>query len=161
MMKELKITYDNEVLEEKIADRSHASADDIAKNNALILIAKNLNKVKSTEQIEKNIEAHFGPKNAVNFFFKQDAKNGKHIGSCNIQCLNATVYKKFVKKSANLLGKHVEFTAHPRSLDGANAPNASELTRLGFTDVNTALANTIEALENIPARENPQKYMMK
>ena len=161
MMKEHKITYNNEVLEGKLADRSHASADDIAKKNALILIAKNLNNVKTIEQIEVSIEAHFGPNNAVSFFFKQDAKNGKHLGSCNIQCLNATVYKKFVKKSAKLLGKHVEFTAHPRSLDGANVPNAAELIRLGFTDVNTALANTIEALENIPAKENPQKDMMK
>jgi predicted nucleic acid-binding Zn-ribbon protein len=55
----------------------------------------------------------------------------------------------------------VEFTPHPRSLDGANAPTAAELTRLGFSDVNTALANTIEALENIPAKENPHKDLMK
>ena len=65
--------------------------------------------------------------------------------------------RQFVKKSAKLLGKHVEFTPHPRSLDGANAPSAVELTRLGFSDVNTALANTIEALTNIPLKEKPQK----
>ena len=160
-MKEFKITYNNEVLEEKIVDRTHATADDIAKMNALIFIAKNLDKVKNTEQIDKSIEAHFGPKNAVNYFFKRDAKNGKHLGFYNIQYLNAIVYKKIIKKYAKLLNNHVEFTAHPRSLDGANALNASELTRLGFTDVNTALANTIEALENIPAKEIPQKDMMK
>lgn len=67
--------------------------------------------------------------------------------------------QKIVKKSAKLLCKHVEFTVHPRILD-TNVPNASELTRLGFSDVNTALANTIEALENISAKENLQKDMM-
>jgi len=71
------------------------------------------------------------------------------------------VYKTFYKKTVKLLGKHVEFTPHPRSLDGANAPNAIELNRLGFSDVNTALANTIEALENIPAKENPHKDLMR
>ena len=60
-----------------------------------------------------------------------------------------------------LLGKYVEFTPHPRSLDGANAPSDSELTRLGFSDVNTALASTIETLENIPAKGNIHKDIMK
>ena len=160
-MKEHQITYNHEILDGKLADRSHASKDDIARKNALILIAKNLNKAKGIEEIEKNIEAHMGPKNAVNFFFKRDDKNGKHLGSCNIQCLNAMVYKTFAKKTVKLLGKHVEFTPHPRSLDGANAPDAIELTRLGFSDVNIALANTIEALENIPAKENSHKDLMK
>jgi hypothetical protein len=160
-MKENQITYNYEILEGKLADRSHASKDDIARKNALILIAKNLNKTKSIEEIEKSIEAYMGPKNAVNFFFKKDEKNGKHFGSCNIQCLNAMVYKTFTKKTVKFLGKHVEFTPHPKSLDGANAPTAAELTRLGFSDVNTALANTIEALENIPAKENSHKDLMK
>ena len=82
----------------------------------------------------------------LNIFFK--IENGKHIGSCNVQCLNAAVYKKFVKKITKLLGKYIEFTPHPKSLDGINAPSQEELTRLGFSDVNTALANTVEALEN-------------
>ena len=64
--------------------------------------------------------------------------------------LNAAVYKKFVKKNTKLLGKYIEFTPHPKSLDGINAPSPTELTKLGFSDVNTALANTVEALENAP-----------
>ena len=46
----------------------------------------------------------------------------------------------------------MEFTAHPKSLDGTNAPSQIELTRLGFLDVNTTLANTVEALENAPSK---------
>ena len=158
-IKEQQITFNNEVLDGRLADRTIASKDDIARKNALILIAKNLNKAKSMEENEESIKEHMGSKNAVTFFFKRDEKNGKHLGSCNIQCLNTMVYKKFGKKTAKLLGKHVEFTPHPRSIDGANAPSALELTRLGFSDVNTALASTIETLENIPAKKIQTKKL--
>ena len=69
--------------------------------------------------------------------------------------------KSSEKKTVKLLGKYVEFIPHPRSIDRANAPSALELTRLGFCDVNTALASTIETLENIPAKTNPHKEIMK
>ena len=66
--------------------------------------------------------------------------------------MNAAVYKKFVKKNAKLLGKYIEFIPHPKSLDEINAPSQEELTRLGFSDVNTAIANTMEAFENTPTK---------
>ena len=69
-----------------------------------------------------------------------------------MQCLNAAVYKKYVKQNHPILGKYVEFSPHPKSLDGIDAPSPLELTRLGFADVNTALANTIQALENAPSK---------
>ena len=72
--------------------------------------------------------------------------------SCNVQCLNAVVYKKFSKKNGKILGKYVEFSLHPQSLDGTNAPSNEELVRLGFQDVNTTLANTIEAIENATSK---------
>ena len=74
------------------------------------------------------------------------------MGSCNVQCLNAAVYKNIVKKNAKLLGKYIEFTPHPKSLDVINAPLLVELSRLGFSDVNTTQANTVEALENAPSK---------
>ena len=80
-----------------------------------------------------------GPKNAVNFSIKRDNKNGKRSGLCNIQCLNAIIYKTFVQ----ITTKYVEFISHRRNIDGANAPNAVELTRLGFSNMNIALANII------------------
>ena len=83
-------------------------------------------------------------------FFK--IENGRHVGTCNVQCLNDAVYKKFVKKDTKLLGKYIEFTPHPKSLDGINAPSQEELTRLEFSDVNTTLVNTVEALENAPTK---------
>ena len=140
----------NEIMEAKFTTRDKLTEDDKAKKNALILIIRNLNKVKSTEEIEYEIKKHMGEKNVINIFFKME--NGKHVGSCNVQCLNAAVYKKFVKKNTKILGKYVEFTPHPKSLDGINAPSQLELARLGFSDVNTALANTVEALENAPSK---------
>ena len=122
--------------------------DDKARKNALILIAKNLNKAESMIDLENGIKTHMGEKNVMGIFFRQEGR--KHVGTCNIQCLNVVVYKKFSKKNGKILGKYVEFTPHPKSLDGANAPSLEELIRLGFSDVNTALANTIEALENAP-----------
>ena len=69
-----------------------------------------------------------------------------------MQCLNATVYKKFVKQNHLILGKYIECSPYPINLDGINAPSAIELTRLGFSDVNNALANNIQALENAPSK---------
>ena len=104
----------------------------------------------SIDEIKYEIKKHVGEKNIINIFSK--FKNGKHMGSCNVQCLNVAVYKKLNKKNTKLLGKYVEFTPHPKSLDGINAPSQTDLTKLGFLDVNTALANTVEALENAPSK---------
>ena len=145
-----KISFDNEIFEAKFTSRDKLTEDDKARKNALILIVKNLNKVKDTEIIEYELKKHMGERNVLNVFFK--IENGRHVGTCNVQCLNAAVYKKFVKKNTKLLGKYIEFTPHPKSLDGINAPSQEELTRLGFSDVNTALANTVEALENAPTK---------
>ena len=84
--------------------------------------------------------------------FEVDYGNGRHVGSCNVQCLNAAVYKIFVKKNTKLLGKYIKFTPHPKSLDGINVPSQIELSRLGFSNVNTALSNMVEALENAPSK---------
>ena len=145
-----KISLDNEIFEAKFTSRDKLTEDDKAKKNALILIVKNLNKVKDTERIEYELKKYMEKINVLNIFFK--IENGKHVGSCNVHRLNTTVYKKFVKKNTKLLGKYIEFTPHPKSLDGINAPSQEELTRLGFSYVNTALANTVEALENAPSK---------
>ena len=130
--------------------REKLTEDDKARKNALIFIVKNLNKVKGIEELEHGIKEHMGEKNVVNIFFRLEG--GKHVGSCNVQCLNAAVYKRFSKKNGKILGKYVEFSPHPKSLDGTTAPTNEELIRLGFQDVNTALANTVEAIENATSK---------
>ena len=91
-----------------------------------------------------------GEKNVICIFFRLERE--KHVGSCNVQCLNAAMYKKFSKKNGKILGKYVEFSSHPKSLDGTNAPSNEELVRLGFQDVNIVLANRVEAIENATSK---------
>ena len=64
------------------------------------------------------------------------------MSKCN--CL-----QKILKKKEKILGKYVEFTPHSKNLDGINALKNEELVRQGFIDVNTTLANTLKALENV------------
>ena len=152
-----KITFGHECIDVTIGK---PTGDDLAKKNALILIAKNLNKLKPKEILESEIRACMGEKNVLNVFFKTDDK-GKLTGVCNVQCLSAAVYKKFVKKNHKICNKYVEFAPHPKSLDGISKPSGEELTRLGFYDVNTALANTVEAMENAPSNALEKKDINK
>ena len=149
-IKTYKISFFNEIMEVNFASLVKLSEDDKAKKNAVVLIAKNLNKIKTTEALEGGIKKLFGEENVIDIFFRLE--KGKHIGTCNVQCLNADVYKKYVKQNQLIFGKYVEFAPHPKSLDGIHAPTATELARLGFSDVNTALANTIQAMENAPSK---------
>jgi hypothetical protein len=134
-------------------ERSHShrqKLQEITPSSSSPKISKRQDTEKKLKRVSKNIWdlRTYG----INIFFKRDDKNGKHLGSCNIQCLNAIKYKKFRTKTVKVVGKHVEFTPHHGSLDGANARSAIELTRLGFSDVNNALANTIKTLDNIPGK---------
>lgn len=125
-----KISLDNEIFEAKFTSRDKFTEDDKARKNALILIVKNLNKVKDTESIEYELKKHMGEKNVLNIFFK--IENGKHVGTCNVQCLNAAVYKKHVKKNTKLLGKYIEFIPHPKSLDGIKCTLSRRINKIGI-----------------------------
>ena len=149
-IKTYKISFFNEIMEVNFASTEKLSEDDKARKNAVVLIAKNLNKTKTTTKLEEGINKLFGEGNVAGIFFRLE--KGKHVGTCNVQCLNAAVYKKYVKQNHLIFGKYVEFSPHPKSLDGIDAPSPIELTRLGFSDVNTALANTIQAMENAPSK---------
>jgi hypothetical protein len=107
-IKALKLSFFNEIVDVNFASNEKLSEDDKARKNALILIARNLNKVKTTMQIEEGIRKCMRELNVLGFYFRLE--NGKHTGSCNVQCLNSFVYKKFVKKNKKILDKYVEFT---------------------------------------------------
>jgi hypothetical protein len=122
----------------------------IAKKNCLVLIAKNLNKAASPEQVEKELRTLIGEKNIVNVYFPR-IESGMHTGVANVELLNTHVYKKFTKKSHKLQNQYVWFNPHPRSLDVSSAPSEDTLHEWGFLDVKTALASTVEAIENVVA----------
>jgi hypothetical protein len=48
----------------------------------VVLIAKNLNKTKSTSALEEGIKKLFGEWNVVGIFFRLEKM--KHVGSCNV-----------------------------------------------------------------------------
>ena len=60
---------------------------------------KILNKIKSTEELEKGIKQHMGGKKVVSTFFILEG--GKHVGTYIVQCLNVLLYKKNSKKNGN------------------------------------------------------------
>ena len=53
----------------------------------------------------------------------------------------------FCSKNHKILGHYVEFVPHPKSLNGKFKPSHEELAHSGFTDIHTALANTVENLQ--------------
>ena len=65
--------------------------DEITRKNCLNLIVKNLNKTQTEKQLKDGIRASMGSGNVVEAFFKKE--HGRHLGTCNVECLNAAVYK--------------------------------------------------------------------
>ena len=55
-----------------------------------------------------------GERNVVSTFFRLEG--GKHTGTCNVQCLNAIVYKKFSQKNGKILDKYVKFSPQQKKL---------------------------------------------
>ena len=51
--------------------------------------------------------------------------------------------RNLLRKMKKYLVNMLNSTPHPKILDGINAPSKEELVRLGFSDVNTALANIL------------------
>jgi hypothetical protein len=127
--------------------REKLTAAAIARKNCLVLIVKNLNKGLSSAMVEEGLKTLIGEKNVISVYFLR-VEGGMHTGIANIELLNAPIYKKFVTKTHKLQSKYVRFNPHPRSLDGTAAPSEEALQEWGFKDLNTALAGTVEALEN-------------
>ena len=120
-IKTFKISFFNEITEVNFASTKKLAKDDKARKNAVVLIAKNLNKTKTTAALKEGIKNFFEEEDMAGIFFRLE--KWKHVGSCNVQCINATVYKKYVKQNHPILDKYVEFSSHPKSLDGIDAPS--------------------------------------
>ena len=73
-----------------------------------------------------------------------------HGGTANVEVTTPATYKQFVTKHVKMLNHYVKFTPHLRNLDGLAAQSEVQLKEFGFTDINNALAGTVEALKNAP-----------
>ena len=123
--------------------------DEIKKKNATMLCLYGLHKMKKVEDTKESIKAILGELNVASFYFPGQVGD-LHKGSANVQCLNAIVYRQWVGKTIEIFGKHVSFTPHPKSLQGAIPPTKEEQEKLGFCDISTAIADTLEATRNAP-----------
>ena len=105
--------------------------------------------MKKIEDTKDSIKAVIGGLNVASFYFPGQVGD-LHKGTANVQCLNAIVYRQWVGKTVEIFGKHVSFAPHPKSLQGAIPPTKEEQEKLGFCDITTAIADTLEATRNAP-----------
>jgi hypothetical protein len=120
------------------------------KRDCLKLCLYNLPKRATMEMITYAVKKKMGAKNVVDIDYHA-SEGEKHSGRANVECLNPIVYKQFLDKTIPILGSHVEFTPHPKNLEGTSPPTEENLKKYGFCDNNIVLVNTIEALENMTA----------
>ena len=123
--------------------------DEIKRKNATMLCLYGLHKMKKIEDTKDSIKAVLGGLNVVSFYFPGQVGE-LHKGTANVQCLNAIVYRQWIGKTVEIFGKHVSFVPHPKSLQGAIPPTKEEQEKLGFCDITTAIADTLEATRNAP-----------
>jgi hypothetical protein len=142
-----KVAVNGELLRPTANSSEKLTEAELAKKNCLMLIAVNLNMNKTTEEVEQSIKDLLGAKNVANFYFPR-RRDSSHSGTVNVECHFPTTYKQFVKQTFKIHNKYVKFTPHPRSMDGASAPEEEKLWKFGFLDVNTTLANTVQAIQN-------------
>ena len=88
-----------------------------------------------------------GEKLIVDIYFSR-TQGEMHNGTANVEILNPAVYKKIVKTTVKLGGKHIKMILHSRNIDGTNEPNESILKAFRFLNVNTAIANAVITLAN-------------
>jgi hypothetical protein len=115
----------------------------------LKLVVYNLPPTKSTEAITFAIKENMGEKNVVDIFY-HNSDGEKHSGKANIECLSPIVYRQYLDKTIAILGKYLEFTPHPRSLEGVAPPSQEEIKKFRFCDNNQTLVDTLEAVQNAP-----------
>ena len=147
-----KATFRNEIIAPIIKTGERLTTTQLAKKNCLMLVLQGLKLTKTMEETLHEIKEVMGHKDISSSFFPKQRDN-LHNGSVNIECLNPTVYRQFVNKTHKIHNSHVTFTPHPKSLEGTLPPLEEQQKQFGFCDINTTLANTLEAIQNAPSNQ--------
>ena len=147
-----KAAFRNEIIPTTIKTGERLSITQLAKKNCLMLVLQGLKLTKTVEETLHEIIEIMGARNVASNFFPKQREN-LHSGSVNIECLNATVYHQFVNKTHKIHNSHVAFTPHPKSLEGSLPPTEDQQKQFGFCDINSALVNTLEAIQNAPGNQ--------
>ena len=112
------------------------------------LVANNLPQRESQSTITKALKRLFGDDNIAGITYGYNLNQGddRQSGWCHIQCLNAAVYTEWLRKSAYILGRRVDFFPHKGSMDGTS-PNPTAI-RLAHAPVREVLAQKAQAMHN-------------
>ena len=150
------VLFNCEILTLNMASTGAMSKKEIQRKNCLILIVKDCNLYYSESEVIATLKQLIGDKNVVNTYFKDgDVEKNQHAGVCNLEVLNPTIYKQYVKTTTKVLSKYVTFRPHPRSLEGTSAPHEDILKEFGFLDVNNAIAGAMTAIANQATSSQP------
>jgi hypothetical protein len=142
-------TVHHEILQPKVASEETFTKKETQKKNCLTLIIKNCNIAYSASAVTEQLQQIIGAKNVVKTYFSRgDPTRDLHRGIYNLEVLNPTVYKQYVRKTLKLLHKYAKCTPHPCSLDGTSCPTKQTLKEFGFTNVNTTIVNAMTAISN-------------
>jgi hypothetical protein len=154
-IKEYKIRAQQEVLQGFITKaeatrKRNATPEQRAKRDCLKLVVYNLPPTKTTEMIAHAIKEKMEEKNVVDIFF-HNSDGEKHSGKANSECLSPIVYRQYLDKTIAMLGKYIEFTPHPKSLEGTAPPIEEDIKKFGFCGNNQAPVDTLEVVQNAAA----------
>ena len=112
------------------------------------LIATNLPQREPQVTITKTLKKLFGEDNitGITFGYQSTHDEVRHSGWCHVQCLNAVVYTEWLRKSAYILGRRIDFIPHKGSIDG-NKPNLTAI-QLAQVPVREVIAQKVQAMNN-------------
>ena len=146
-----KATFRNKIITHGIKTRERLTTTHLDKKICIMLVLQGLKLTKTIEETIHEIKKIMGPKNIYSSFFPKQ-RGTLHNGSVNIECLIPIVYRQFVHKTHKIHNSHVAFTPHPKSLEGTLPPSEKQQKMFRFCDINTALVNTLEAIQNAPGK---------
>ena len=115
------------------------------------LVANNLPQRESQSTITQALKRLFGEDNisGITFGHTSNQADDRQAGWCHIQCLNAAVYTKWLRRSTYILGRRVDFIPHKGSMDGTT-PNPMAI-RLAHVPIREAIAQQVQAMSNTAA----------
>ena len=112
------------------------------------LIATNLPQREPQVTITKTLKNLFGENNitGITFGYQSTHDEVRHTGWCHVQCLNTVVYTEWLRKSAYIFGRRINFISHKGSIDG-NEPNLTAI-RLAQAPICEVIAQKVQAMNN-------------
>ena len=92
------VLFNREILTPNMASTGAVFKKEIQRRNCLTLIVKDYNLYYSTSEVTAALKQLIGDKNVVNIYFKDgDMEKNQHAEVCNLEVLNHTIYKQYVK----------------------------------------------------------------